>query len=345
MVKVAIVGFGLAGEVFHAPFVKAVGMEVSVIMTSNEERANKALSEYPNALIVAELSDILNNKEIDLVVVATPNQSHYPVALAALKAQKHVVIDKPFVIDLKEGEDLIAVAKKEGKCLTVFQNRRFDSDYLTIKKLIAQNRFGEIKVFETYMDRWKPLANSNAWREKAEEGAGWLYDLGAHMFDQVLQLFGAPISLISQVTTLRKDVQSDDCFDVTLFYDNFLVRIGAQSFGLISRPRYLINGTDAAFVKYGTDVQEGALKSGERPIDDTWGEEPADIWGEFINKEGNSAIIPSEYGDYRLIYNNIKNVIENNEALFVTAEQSLAVIRLIELAKQSSEMGKRVFLK
>lgn len=343
MVKAAVIGYGLGGEVFHAPMAQAVGMEISYIMTSNESRAQNAKLRYPNVVITNNYEQILSDNDINLIIISTPNEAHFPLASKALEVGKNVVIDKPLTINSQEADALIAIAKKNGCILASFQNRRFDSDFMTIEKLIKSNRFGKIVRFESNMDRWRPSLKSDAWREEKRPGAGVWYDIGAHLVDQALCLFGFPKSIYGRIVCEREGANVDDAFDVDLEYDGFLVRLGSSCLTLTPRPRFLIEGTEGALIKYGKDLQEDTLKSGIMPTENgVWGAEPFDFWADYTNKEGEVAKVPSENGDYRLIYNNIKEAIDNNEPLLVEAEQSRNVIRVIELALESCASGHKV---
>lgn len=337
-IKVGLIGYGFGGAMFHAPMITAVeGLELVIVYTSNEE---KVRINYPDVLVTASLSDIWNHKEIDLIVISTPNTTHYELAKRALEAGKHVVIDKPFVIDIGEGEELIQLAKEKGKQLSVYQSRRWDSDFLTVHRLIAEDKLGEIYSFEAHYDRFRPEVKDR-WKERNEQGSGTLYDLGSHMIDQALQLFGKPLTVTADCLAQRKGSTVNDYFHLILGYGSCRVILHSGSLVRGRGPRYQIHGSKASFIKFGEDPQERALLEGLRPGMPGWGQEEEFEYGEMISSDGSANLkIPSEVGGYERFYEQMYQAIVSDAPVPANAVHSLDVIRVIQLAERSSEEGR-----
>lgn len=337
-IKVGLIGYGFGGAVFHAPMVDAAkGLELSVIYTSNIEKVRLT---YPDVLVTTNLDDIWNNRDIDLVVISTPNTTHYELAKRALEAGKHVVIDKPFVIDVKEGEKLIELAKVNGKKLSVYQSRRWDSDFQTVRRLMAEDKLGEIYSFEAHYDRFRPEVKDR-WKERNEPGSGTLYDLGSHMIDQALQLFGKPVTVTADSLAQRQGSAINDYFHLILGYGSCRVILHSGSLVRGRGQRYQIHGSKASFIKFGEDPQEKTLLEGLRPGMPGWGQEDESEYGEIITSDGTANVkIPSELGAYEQFYEQMYQSIVNDAPVPVIAEQSLDVIRVIRLAERSSEEGR-----
>jgi scyllo-inositol 2-dehydrogenase (NADP+) len=343
MIRVGLIGFGMAGQVFHAPFIDAVeGMELTRIRESREENIQLANSRYPKATVTANVQDIFNDDAIDLVIVAVPNSAHYSLAKEALLAGKHVVVEKPFTVTSMEADELIALAEAQGKVLTVYHNRRWDSDFKTVQKLVQQQLLGNLVEYRAHFDRFRNAVRANTWKEEEAPGTGILYDLGSHLIDQALTLFGMPQSVWADIRTQREGSQIPDKFETVLFYDQLKVVLTAGMLVREPGPRYILHGDKGSFLKHGLDVQEEALKQGLFPKDlpTTWGVEPERLWGQlntdiqglhFIGK------VESEAGDYRDFYKNVKHAILGEAELIVKPEQARDVIRVIELAMQSNE--------
>jgi scyllo-inositol 2-dehydrogenase (NADP+) len=340
-IRVGLIGFGAAGQIYHAPILTCVdGLELSLIRATRPDQIAIARARYPQAKIVADNEAIIDSVDIDLVVVATPNDSHNPLAKAALLAGKHVVVEKPFTITTAEADELIAVAKKQNKILTVNQNRRFEGDYATIKKVIASGMLGELAEFESHYDRFRNFLRPNAWREENSPGAGIFYDLGSHLIDQVLQLFGLPTSLTADLRLQRKDARATDNFELVMNYDRLKVTLKGGMLIKEPLPRFIILGEQGSFVKYGTDVQEDLLKAGGIPNKSiNWGMEPEASWGK-INTEYKGmhlvSKVETERGNYVNFYQNIYDTILGKATLMVKPEDSRNVVRVIELAIQSN---------
>jgi predicted dehydrogenase len=340
--RVGLIGYGLAGRVFHAPLIHAnpnLRLEWIVQRTGND-----AAERYPQAKILRDAEGLFGNKDTDLIVVATPNDSHFPLAAQALRAGKHVVVDKPFTITSGDADELIDINRKAGKVLSVFQNRRWDGDFLTVQKILKEKRVGGLAEYESRFDRFRPALKPKAWREQAEPGAGVLYDLGPHLIDQSLMLFGRPQGIYAEVRHQRVGAQADDSFQVHLQYPNLKVVLKAGALVCEPSPRFVLYGTEGSYVKYGLDPQEEALKQGGSPAQANWGADPEPAWGTLArcNGEIERSKYPTLPGCYQNYYENVYQAIQGKEPLAVTAQQGRDVIRMIELARQSSEEKRMV---
>ena len=347
-IDVGLIGFGFAGRTFHAPVIHGVeGLRLAAILQRNGDDAAQA---YPGVRVVRSLPEMLAQESISLIVVATPNDSHFPIAKECLLVGRDVVIDKPFAPTYAEAADLASLAMGHGRLLSVYQNRRWDGDFKTLRKLLASGELGTVVSYESHFDRFRPQPRPGAWREQAGPGAGVLMDLGPHLIDQALTLFGPPKSVSADVRVERKGAVADDAFDVTLHYSGLRTYLRASM--LASRPgaHFVVHGTQGSFVKFGLDPQEDALKRGERPGDaNNWGMEPQEAWGTLIFGNTGSPQdrgvppqvcserrIPTEAGDYCGYYENVRDTILGKASLAVTPEAALCVMRVLELAVQSS---------
>lgn len=337
-IKAGIVGFGNGGRLFNATIMESVeGFKISAIMTSNTLNIAAAKDQFPNAAITNKYSEILKDSNIDLVVITTPNHFHKDLAKKALNAGKHVVVEKPFTVSVDEADELIELASKNNLLITVNHNRRWDSDFLTVKKFIESKKLGQIVEFESHFDRFRP-AVAQGWKEQKDiPGHGILYDLGSHLIDQALTLFGTPKEVFANLRMQRKNADVPDHFEVLLFYPNLKVSLKAGALVKIKGPTFRVLGRDGSFVKYGMDTQEEMLKNGLKPSGNWgWGLEPQEIWGKYDLLE-EAGTIESEPGDYRKFYQNVYNAITKKEELEVKPEQARDVIRIIELAIRSDE--------
>ena len=336
-VRVGVVGFGFAGKIFHSAVVDAVpGLELASIVQRSGDAAAKA---YPKVKIARSLEEMLQDKTIRLVVVATPNESHCSLAIQALEADRDVVIDKPFALSTSDATKLIEVARRKNRLLSVYQNRRWDGDFLTVKKLIKVGTLGRLVSFESRYDRWRPQPNLAVWRESGV-GGGALLDLGSHLVDQALTIFGAPDAILGDVRTERESARLEDAFDLRLFYPHVSVFLRATCLARITAPRFLLHGTQGSYMKFGLDPQEEALKRGERFGGPHWGEEPEAGWGNLTVDDNGVARripIPTEPGDYRNYYINVRDALLGTAPLAVTPEQAWRTIRVLELARESSK--------
>lgn len=346
--NVAIVGFGSSGQVFHGPMLNSLPyFNLSKILTSNSNTKELILKSYPKINIVNNIEDILNDKDIDLVFVCTPNKYHYELAKQILMADKNVIVEKPFTVTSQQADELIQLSKEKNKVLSVYQNRRWDSDFLTVQKVINNRLLGDIVEYEAHFDRYRNFIKDN-WREKNTDGSGILYDLGSHLIDQALVAFGLPNEVYAEIRKQRKEAQADDNFEIILGYDNLKVTLKAGMLVRGKLPRYILLGSNGSFIKYGIDNQEDLLKQGYTPKNlDTFGQELEDIWGELdcdINGVHFVGKIESEKGNYKAFYENIYKAILGEEDLEVDPKQSRDVIRIIELCMESSIEKKAILL-
>lgn len=336
-IKVGLIGYGMAGRVFHAPVITAVpGLRLAKVV---ERRADTARERYPWVEIVREVDTLLGDSGIELVVIATPSASHFELAERALLADKHVVVDKPFTLTAEQAQRLIALGGRQNRLISAFQNRRWDGDFQTVSEIVRQGYLGRLVEYESHFDRFRNhFSPERAWREQAGPGSGILFDLGTHLIDQALVLFGLPGSVTADIRSQRAADQADDQFELILHYDALKVTLRA---GLLLRepgPRFALHGTEGSFVKYGVDPQEDALKRGLTPEGTDWGAEPEAQWGVLNTQIGGLHFrgkIETRNGDYRRYYDNIYQAIVGQADLLVTPEQAKHTIRLIELARQS----------
>jgi scyllo-inositol 2-dehydrogenase (NADP+) len=349
MVRVGLIGFGMAGQSFHAPVIRGVeGMELACIL---ERHGTRVRQKYPKVKVARTLDELLADKSIQLCVVATPNDSHFEYAKACLLAGRHVVVDKPFAPTLSECEKLVQLAKERGLLITVYQDRRWDGDFGTVKQLVSSGKLGKIVEYECRYDRFRLEPKANAWRERKEQpAAGVLFDLGPHVIDQALVLFGEPRRITAFAFCERETSQVDDSFDVCFEYEDrgrgLRAMLRARIVAFAPGPHFLIHGTKGSFVKYGMDPQEARLR-GENCPDGTdwgadWGVESEELWG-TLSLVGEPAVrIRTERGDYRGFYANVRDAIDKNAPLDVSPEQALRTMRAIILAHKSSRERRTV---
>jgi scyllo-inositol 2-dehydrogenase (NADP+) len=345
MLRVGLIGFGLAGQAFHAPVIEGVeGMELACIL---ERRGNGAQERYPNVRVARTLDEFLADKSIQLSVVATPNDSHFDYAKTCLLAGRDVVVDKPFAPTMRECEELVRLAREHGRLITVYQDRRYDGDFATVKNLVESARLGTIVEYECRYDRFRLEPKANAWKERADQpAAGVLFDLGPHVIDQALMLFGEPRAITASAFRERETSQVDDSFDVCLEYDRLRANLRARIIAFAPGPHFLIHGTKGSFVKYGMDPQEARLRGDNFPkgkdwVTD-WGLEAEELWG-TLNLVGEPSVkIKTERGDYRGFYANVRDAIESKAKLEVTPEQALRSMRAVVLAHKSSRERRTV---
>ena len=332
--RVGILGYGIGGSVFHAPLVAATpGLTPAVIVTSS--RAEQARKDHPGAEVVPD-ADALFARPLDLVVVSTPNRTHVPLALRAIEAGVPVVVDKPFAPTAEEAEQVVAAAKRRGVGLTVFQNRRLDSDFLTVRKVLESGRLGDVFRFESRYDRWVPRPKDN-WREFGDpaEAGGLLYDLGAHIVDQALQLFGPVSSVYAEADRRRAGVQVDDDVFVALHHVNGVrSHLWASALAGTRNPRFRVLGDQATFTKYGLDVQEPQIKSGMRPGDPGWGVEPESDAG-VLGVNADVETVPTEVGRYQEFYAQVRDALLGEKEFPVDPESAVDGLRVIEAAHRS----------
>jgi predicted dehydrogenase len=348
IINTAIIGFGFSGETFFAPFIEAnPGFDLKKIYTTDPKRVEKAKSIYPDTEIVNDTDNIMNDESIDLVLIGSPNTSHVTLAKQALLAGKHVVVEKPFTVTVAEADELIALAKKQNRVLTVHHNRRFDSGHNTVKKVIADGKLGRLVEYEVHYDRFRRELRPDAWREKPLPGSGILYDLGAHLIDGALELFGMPESVTCMMLTQRPGLEVEDNFEIILNYPGLKVTLKGGMLVKVPGPTYVLYGDHGTFIKYGMDVQEAALKQGLRPGSPNWGIEPESIWGKLTYEENGKDVtsaIKSEPGRYQDFFQNVYDAIVEGKELIVKPEQARQTIKIIELAFQSNGEKRTVFV-
>jgi scyllo-inositol 2-dehydrogenase (NADP+) len=336
VIHVGILSFGMSGKVFHAPMLHVnSGYVIDKIM---QRSGNSALEQYPYVQIVRDIDDILQDPSIDLVLVNTPDHTHYDFTYRALEAGKHVVVEKPFVLDVKEGEELIELAGKKKKVLTVFQNRRWEGDFLTVRSIIDQKMLGRLVEYEAHFDRFRNFIR-DSWKEKSDSKTGTLYNLGSHLIDQVLVLFGMPSGVYADIRKQRTGSQVDDLFDLNLYYPGVKVTLKGSYLVREQGPHFLIHGTEGSFVKYGADPQEEALNAGRFPDEAGWGTEPEDKWGILnttvgaLHFRGKVETLP---GCYHQFYNELYETLTSGKEVTVKPAESLNVIKVIRAAYESN---------
>jgi predicted dehydrogenase len=345
MVRVGLIGFGLAGQAFHAPVIRAVpGMELACIL---DRRGTRAQEKYPEVRVARTLEELLADKQIQLCVIATPNDSHFELARGCLLAGRDVVVDKPFAPTLQESEELVSLAAERGRLITVYQDRRWDGDFETVKKIVQPGTLGTVVEYECRYDRFRPQPKPNAWRERADQpGAGVLFDLGPHVIDQALVLFGEPRTITASAFCERETSQVDDSFDVCLEYPLLRAMVRARIVAFAPGPHFLIHGTGGSFIKYGVDPQEARLRAEDVPQGtdwgEDWGEEPESSWGTLSLAGEPSVKVKTERGDYRGFYANVRDAIEKRAPLEVTPGQALRTMRALMLAHKSSRERRTV---
>jgi scyllo-inositol 2-dehydrogenase (NADP+) len=339
MVRVGLIGFGLAGQAFHAPVIRGVpGMELACIL---ERHTSNAQKRYPDVRIARSLDEMLSDKSIGLCVVATPNDSHFSCTKACLEAGRDVVVDKPLTPTYAEAEELVHLAAERGRLLTVYQDRRWDGAFLTVKKLLAAGALGTVAEYEARFDRFRLDAKTGAWRERADHpAAGVLWDLGPHLIDGALVLFGEPETIYAAALCQRATSTVDDAFDVILQYPSTRVTLRARIIAYAPSHHLLVHGSEGSFVKYGMDPQEEILRSERCPngLDwgANWGLEPEERWGALSRVGEAPRKVTTERGDYRGFYANVRDAIEKRSPLDVTPEQFMRTMRALVLAHKSS---------
>lgn len=338
LINTALCSFGMSGWVFHGPFID-VHPDFNLYAVF-ERTKNLAKEKYSNIKTFRSLEELLKDDAIDLVIVNTPNITHYEYTKKCLEAGKHVVVEKPFTVTSTEAEELVALAEKQNVKLSVFQNRRWDSDFKTVKKVIEQGVLGNIVEAEFHYDRFDPELSYKTHKETPTEGVGSLYDLGSHIIDQALQLFGMPDSIFATLDSFRDNSEVGDYFDVKLYYDSKYVTLKSSYFVREPLPAYCIHGTKGSFVKSKADIQETELQKNLKPHSNNWGIEPESESGILhILKDGEfkKSFVNTEQGNYMTYYDGISDAIRNNKPLPVTAKEATDVIIIIEAAMKSNK--------
>jgi len=344
-IRTAIAGFGISAKVFHAPFLHTMN-EFEIVSFQERNRQDSKLI-YPYANVVKSFEELLSDPTIELVVITTPNDTHFPYAAAAMRAGKHVVLEKPFTITSGEALQLMKISKETNTLLSVYQNRRYVSDFLTIKEILQKKLLGDVHEFVAHYDRYRAEARPNAWREKPEPGSGILYDLGPHLVDQALYLFGMPNSVTADIKRQRPHAQTDDYFEIWMQYDRLKVTLHSGMLVREMGPRYMVHGTIGSFIKSGEDPQEVALKAGEMPSGDHWGHEDPLNEGilhtvvDGVLERRSYPTLPGNFGGY---YKNIWKAVRQHAPLTETAQDGYNTILIIETAIQSWKEGRTIQL-
>jgi len=337
IIDVGLVGYGLAGSVFHAPVIKSVpGLRLKTVV---ERHANESSKRYPEIEVVRDVAALLKDDGIDLVVITTPNTSHFEYARDSLLAGKHVVVEKPFTTTSAEALQLIDLARRQNRIISVHQNRRWDGDFQTVKRLLDQKLLGRLVEFESHFDRFRNYQQPGAWREEEGPGTGILFDLGSHLIDQAQVLFGLPQRITADIRIQRDFAKTADNFELILHYEKLKVTLKAGMLVREAGPRCILHGTKGSFVKYGLDVQEEALKQGLIPSSPGWGEEREEQWGTLNTQVGELHLkerIETMPGRYQAFYENIVEAINGQAELIVQPEEAMNTIRIIELAMESN---------
>lgn len=336
-INTCLVGYGLSGSVFHAPILKS--MEEFNLVKVVSSKTDEVKKELPESERVQDLQTALQDEGVELVIITTPNTLHYQMAYDSLQAGKHVILEKPMVIDTKEADELIALAKEKQLMLSVYQNRRWDGDFLTVKKLIEEETLGSINTYIAHYDRFNPEPNA-LWRDKKEKGSGTLYDLGSHLIDQALHLFGEPQEVFADLWNQREASLVDDYFHIILGYQRMRVILHSGSIVKKQGPKYLIHGSKGSFIKYGEDTQAEKLAEGKSPFEEGYGEDKEDLYGTVSFMEGEQEIeqtIKTIPGSYPAYYKGVYNCIRHQEENPVPAEDGLRTIKIIQTAVKSSK--------
>ena len=343
-IRTGLISFGISSKTFHAPFLTTLpGYSLVSVL---ERSGNTAAEKYPWVRTVRSIEELLKDDEIELVVITSPNETHFPYAKMAMEAGKHVVLEKPFANTTEEAKALVDISHNTGKTCAVYHNRRYVADFLTMKEIIQKNLLGELHEFESHYDRYRPDPRTyGLWREKPMPGSGVFYDLGSHLIDQALQLFGAPQYIIADIRKQKPYSVVDDYFDVRLEYGFLKVLLKSGMLVREMGPRYMMHGTKGSYIKYGEDPQEELLKAGQLPTSADWGKEPESQFG-LIHTEIDGKIVretyPSVQGGFQGFYNNLYKTIREGAPLQEKPEHGFNVIRIIELAFESSEKNCRV---
>jgi len=337
-IRTALVGYGSVAEKMHAPLIDICPDLAFVAIV--ERNGNRCQQKYPNVQTFKSLDDLLNADAADLIAIATPNEFHFSMAKKCLLAGKHVVVDKPVTIFSHEAEELEEIAKQKNLICSVFQNRRYDGDVLTLQKLMQEGKLGKLVYLESHFDRYRPDVSQN-WREKEVPGNGITYDLGTHLIDQVVLLFGDPESLHADICKQRAGAIADDHFDIVLHYPEFKARVTAGVLVNAPTPKFLLLGKNGSYQKFGLDVQEQAFKNGQKPEGENWGVEPSENWGKLY-LETETISYPTVNGDYRVFYQNIAAAIAKGTPLKVKLKEAIKVLKLIEAAFLSSKLGRTI---
>jgi len=343
-IKTGIASYGLSGRVFHAPFIHAnEAFELTAICERSKNEASKT---YPYVKIVSSFDELISDASLELIIVNTPDVTHYDYCKAALEAGKHVIVEKPFVFTVAEGEELIQLAAEKGRMLTVFQNRRWDGDFMTVRKVLNENKLGRIVEFRAGFQRFRTQI-ADTWKERNDRFVGIVYNLGPHLVDQAICLFGKPTGVFAQIKKQRDGSQIDDFFHIILKYPELQVTLTAGM--LMKEPiaSFVLHGTTGSFIKPGIDPQEDQLKGGMLPTDEVYGFDTPEMYGTLVLDENGETIretIETIRGDYRLYFDAVANSIRQQQAPPISPAENLLVIRILEAAYQSNDENRVVFI-
>ncbi len=344
-IKTGLCSYGMSGLVFHGPLLRIhPGFEVTHVL---ERTKNHSAALYGREVIVRDFNDLISDRALDLIVVNTPDHTHFEMAKAALNAGKHVVVEKPFVQEAAQAEELIALAKQKGLVLTIFQNRRWDSDFLTVRRVIDNGLLGRLVEFESHYDRYRNFIQPGTWKESAENGAGIVYNLGSHLIDQALCLFGKPAGVYADLRIVRTDGEVQDFFDIDLIYPDVKVKLKSSYLVRESGPRFILHGTEGSFLKWGLDPQEDELKKGTLPNAPGWGAEPEAEWGLLNTTLGGLHIkgrVETVPGNYPAFYANLYDVLTAGADLAVKPGEALLAMQVIGAVFESAEKGGNISL-
>lgn len=342
-VRVGLAGFGMSGRIFHAPFIHAdPRFSLRKVYERSTERAKE---EYPAAEVVHRFEELLG-EDVDLVVITTPNPLHVPMAAQALAAGKNVVVEKPAAASSREAEELCRLAEERGVLLTVYQNRRLDGDFLTVRKLIEEGRLGEVVDYTCHFDRFVQGFRSKQWKREGGKGVDLLYDIGVHLIDQAVSLFGLPEEVYADLRRQRPESSGVDKFTVVLHYPDKRAVLSAGELVAMPGPHFMVNGRKGTFLKYGRDAQEERLVRGLRPAGDPdWGREDPAAYGKLYTATENGVLeepVPTEIGNYGRYYDGLYETLRHGAPPLVKPEEAAAVLRVLEAAQESSREKRRV---
>ncbi|CDG17884.1 oxidoreductase [Xenorhabdus doucetiae] len=340
--KVGLVGYGYASKTFHAPLIAGTPNVELVAISSSD--ADKVKKDWSTVSVVSSPEALFNDPNIDLIVIPTPNDTHYPLAQKALAAGKHVVVDKPFTITVEQAQSLKKQAEEAKLLLSVFHNRRWDSGFLTVKSIIKENKLGALKYYEAHFDRYRPVVRQR-WREAAGAGSGIWYDLAPHLLDQAVQLFGKPQAITTDLGMIRPNAETADYFHTQLTYPNLKVVLHATMLAAVESPIYTLHGMAGSYTKYGLDPQEERLKAGERPPRADWGYDARD--GYVTLSQGDdlaTKVIPTVPGNYGAYYAAIRDAILFGKSNPVTAGEAILIMKLIEAGEKSAKEQRTILI-
>ncbi|BET96891.1 oxidoreductase [Xenorhabdus taiwanensis] len=340
--KVGLVGYGYASKTFHAPLIAGTpNIELVAISSSDADKVKK---DWPTISVVSSPEELFIDPNIDLIVIPTPNDTHYPLAQKALAAGKHVIVDKPFTVTVEQAQSLKKQAEEANLLLSVFHNRRWDSGFLTVKSIIKENKLGALKYYESHFDRYRPAVRQR-WREAAGAGSGIWYDLAPHLLDQAVQLFGKPQAITTDLGMMRPNAETADYFHTQLTYSDLKVVLHATMLAVAESPVYTLHGMAGSYTKYGLDTQEERLKLGERPPRADWGYDARDGYV-TLSQDDNlvTKVVPTVPGNYGAYYAAIRDAILFGKPNPVTASEAILIMKLIEAGEKSAKEQRTILI-